>query len=163
MQRLRKVGRGILIDSGAGASVADGEEFPEFVREESIGSKKGQQFAGPGKELIPNLGQKKVTLASKQGTLSSVIFQDAKVRRPILAVKDTMKAGNITVFDQDMSALIPRDSYEGRMIVKAVLKAKKKIQLVEEDGVFVMPAWVVPPSMPSASLKAPFQRPGCHA
>ena len=159
-KRFRRVKRGVLVDSGAGASVADtGKAFPEFTVEESEGSKRGQMFAGPGKERLPNRGQAKVSLLTKAGVGSSLVFQDASVRRPILAVKDSNRAGNIVAFDQDESIILPRDSREGREIRRLIKAAKLKIRLEEENGVFVMPAWVIPPKRP----EIPFARQGVKA
>ena len=74
--------------------MADGEkDFPEFPLEESAGSKKGQKFLGPGSEKIPNRGQRKVNLVTGSGVKSRITFQDSPVRRPILAVSDSTKAG----------------------------------------------------------------------
>ena len=149
------------MDSGVGASVADGDQFPEFPQEESPGSRRGQTFQGPGAEQIPNKGQKKVCLATREGMKSNITFQDAKIRRPILAVIDAIRAGNIVIYGDKISSIIPLSSPEGRLLAKTAAKAKTKIALDEKDGVFVMPAWVVPPNNQDSSAKnSHFGRPG---
>ena len=87
-------------------------------------------------------------------------IQDAPVRRPILAVRDANKAGNFVGFDRDIAAIIARDSREGKQIVRLMKRAKRKITLEERDGVFVMPAWVIPPNKERSAPVAPFQGPG---
>ena len=145
-RKMRKLPRGILVDSGAGASVADGEkEFPEYAREDSEGSKRGQMFMGPGSEKIPNRGQKKVNVTTASGVRSRITFQDSPVRRPILAVSDSTKAGNLVAFDQDESVIIPRDSEEGVKIREIIARARRKVTLELEQGVYQIPAWVAPP------------------
>jgi len=150
----RRLPRGILVDSGAGASVADGEkEFPDYPREESAGSKRGQLFLGPGSEKIPNRGQKKVNLMTTSGVKSKITFQDSPVRRPILAVSDSTKAGNIVAFDGDESCIIPRDTEEGKQIRAIIAKARRKVTLELEQGVYQIPAWVTPPDAANKQVK----------
>ena len=141
----QKIMKGVLIDSGAGASVADGEHFPDFKQEPSEGSRKGQKFVGPGSERIPNRGQKRVDIMTKEGIRSSVLFQDAPVRRPILAVSDSTKAGNMVLFDSEESVIIPRESIEGKAIRELIKKARRKVKLECDQGVYQLPSWVVTP------------------
>ena len=160
-KKMRKLPKGILVDSGAGASVADGEkEFPEYERAESAGSKQGQMFLGPGSEKIPNRGQKKVNLVTTSGVRSKITFQDSPVRRPILAVSDSTKAGNLVAFDQDESVIIPRDSEEGMKIREIIARARRKVTLELEQGVYQIPAWVAPPDAENKKMKkGPFTGP----
>jgi len=159
-KKMRKIPKGILVDSGAGASVADGDQFPEFMREESAGSRRGQQFLGPGSERIPNRGQKKVSVMTQSGIKSKITFQDSPVRRPILAVSDSTKAGNLVCFDQDESVIIPRDSEEGMKIREVISKARRKVTLELEQGVYQIPAWVVAPENDKKEIDAKNTRQG---
>jgi len=160
--KMRRLPKGILVDSGAGASVADGEkDFPEYKREESAGSKRGQMFIGPGSEKIPNRGQKKINLQTTSGVKSKITFQDSPVRRPILAVSDSTKAGNLVCFDQDESVIIPRDTDEGKKIREIIGRARRKVTLELEQGVYQIPAWVAPPDAAVNNVnKTPFARQG---
>ena len=92
----------------------------------------------------------------KAGVRSKITFQDAKVRRPILAVSDSTKAGNLVAFDQDESVIIPRDSDEGKAIRDIIKKARRKVCLELEQGVYQIPAWIAE----TPDDKAPFQRQG---
>ena len=110
--RMRKLKNGVLVDSGAAVTVANGEkEFTQFPLQPSEGSKKGQKYAGPGAELIPNRGQRDVCLrlGSEQGRKAGIRFHDAGVRRPILSVGETtdMPADNTAVLDRIESVVIP--------------------------------------------------------
>ena len=138
----RKLRKGVLVDSGAGASVFDSDGLPGCQRSESAGSRRGQKFMGPGGETIDNRGQVTVPIITSEGIRSDMKFQDARVRRPILAVKDSCRAGNICLFDNDASVIMPRNSPEGRSIRELIKRAKTKVSLEELDGVYVLPAWV---------------------
>ena len=85
MTESRQLRRGILVDTGAAATVADGEiEFPECELVDSPGSVAGQHFVGPGGQRIPCKGQRavRIRLGRRDGKLARIEFQDAKVRRP---------------------------------------------------------------------------------
>ena len=90
------------------------------------------------------------------GVKSKITFQDAKVRRPILAVSDSTKAGNLVAFDQGESVIIPRESDEGKAIRDIIKKARRKVCLELEQGVYQIPAWIAE----THDDKAPFQRQG---
>ena len=91
---------------------------------------------------------------------SNITIQDAKVRRPILAVIDAIKAGNLVLYGDGCSCIITANSPEGRTIIKAAKGTKRKVGLEQVDGVFVMPSWVVPPADSKVKSDAPFQRHG---
>ena len=106
----RKLVHGVLCDTGAGATVADGSfAFPEFPLESSPGSRQGQTFVGPGRDAIENRGERKVhlRLGSEQGRKAGMKFQDAKVRRPILSVGESTGLGNSFWYDQEGSHILP--------------------------------------------------------
>ena len=89
---------------------------------------------------------------------SRVVFQDAKVRRPILAVSDSTKAGNLVAFDNDESVIMPRDCDERRQIRELIKKARRKVTLELEQGVYSIPAWVVPPDDADSAKASGFTR-----
>lgn len=74
--------QGVLVDSGAGASIANGDDFPEYELEELAGSRRGQHFAGPGGERMIDRGQKHVQIIAQEGLRSKITFQDTKARIP---------------------------------------------------------------------------------
>ena len=65
------------------------------------------------------------------------------------------------LFDEDLSAIIPRQSREGQQIRALAKQAAIKITLDEVDGVYVMPAWTNQP--PSDIPESPVQRRGAKA
>ena len=98
-----------------------------------------------------------MNLMTTSGVRSKITFQDSPVRRPILAVSDSTKAGNIVAFDEDESCIIPRDTEEGRQIRAIIAKARRKVTLELEQGVYQIPAWVTPPEAPvKLTKKTPF-------
>ena len=69
---------------------------------------------------------------------------------------DALKAGNLVLYDREIAAIMDRDTPEGRAIIKVAKQSKHKVCLDEKDGVFVMPAWVIPPSQDVSNGKPSF-------
>ena len=74
---------------------------------------------------------------------------------------DATKADNLLVFDKDESALVNRNTPEGkriRQILKKMLKNKVRMECTH--GVYNIPSWVVPPEemQDGKDRKAPFRR-----
>ena len=141
----RKIQQGILCDTGAGATVANGElVFPEFPLEESAGSRQGQTFVGPGHDSIQNRGQRKVQLrlGSENGRAAGFRFQDANVRRPILSVGESTDMNNSFWFDKTGSFILPSGCKEIAQIRKIIQSVKDKLEMKKEKNVFTMDAWV---------------------
>ena len=131
------------------------EEFPEFQLRESSGSKKGQCFVGPGNQKMANQGERqvKLRLGHAGGKMAGLKFQEAKVRRPIVSVGESSGVGNLYIFDQVESAMIPKGSPEIEQIRALVQQAKERITMVKDKNTFTIPAWIEPASRP-------FARPG---
>ena len=141
----KKLPRGVLVDSGSSVTIADGgEAFPEFPLEESAGSKAGRSYAGAGQEKLANRGERKarLRLGGPDGRLAGVKFQDGAVRRPILSVSETAKAGNSCWFDQANPCYLPTGCPEQIEIRKIVAASANKIPLDLVNGVYQMEAWV---------------------
>ena len=64
--------------------------------------------------------------------------------KPLAAISDSCDKGNIALFDNDGSFLIRRDSGEGKAIRELARKAKDKMNMYRENGVYVMPMWIQP-------------------
>ena len=145
---LRELPRGMLVDTGSAATVADGDEcWPEYELEPSPGSVAGQNFVGAATTKIPNRGQRKVRLriGSPKGALANMTVQDAKVRRPILSVAETNDSGNLAIFDGEESALLTKGAPEIAQIRALLKKATRKLVMVRENNTFTLPTWVEPP------------------
>ena len=94
--------REITVDSDAGESVVNPDDWPNVDLKPSKGSVKGQRYVGPGSEKIDNLGELTVKVSTELyggGNISSrMTFQGAKVRKLLLAVSGVIDKGNIVVF-----------------------------------------------------------------
>ena len=156
---LRKLEQGILVDSGAGVTIADGEKiFPDYALESSPGSIKGQRYVGPGKDVIVNRGQRRVQLrlGSANGPRAKTKFQDAAVRRPILSVGESTEAGNMVIFDKEESAILPVGAAEIAEIRRLLKKVKSRLTMKREKNTFKLDAWVEAP--PSQTTQSGFGR-----
>ena len=99
----------VALDSGAGDHVSSGAEAPAFAVEESPGSRARQHFLGAGGHRMPNQGQMKLDLRAengKRGRDLKVIFQVAKVTRPLMSVSKICDAGLAVKFTKDLALVI---------------------------------------------------------
>lgn len=134
----------VTVDSGAGEPVCNPKSFPGVVVEPSAGSKAGQVYLGPGKERIPNQGQFKADVILEDGGDGAMGFQAADVRKPLLAVSGVNDRGNLVLFDNDGSFIIPGTCPEVSAIRALVQAAVGKIKLHRKNGVFHMRCWQKP-------------------
>ena len=145
----RRLAKGLLVDTGAGVTIANGaDSFPEYPLEPSVGSKSGQEYAGPGeKDIIKNRGQRniKLRLGSAGGQLAAVRFQDAAVRRPILSVGESTEAGNMYVFDKQGSMILLSGCPEIEEIRRIMGRATMKIGMSKDRNTYQVEAFVEPP------------------
>ena len=111
--------------------------------EESEGSRRGQVYLGPGKERIPNRGQK-MYKGYTQGNsrMKNMLVQDAPVRKPLAAVSGITHKNNLVLFDQEGSFIAPGDAPEVKQIRRLIKQVKDRIELYEDKGVYLMPFWV---------------------
>ena len=146
--RPRRIAKGLLVDTGAGATLDNGEEnFPEYRLESSPGSRAGQEYAGPGMaDTIKNRGQRRarIRLGSEKGQLTSICFQDAAVRRPILSVGESVEADNLYIFDRLGSAILLNGCPEIIEIRRLVQQAQRKIEMIKDRNTFKVDAFVEP-------------------
>ena len=141
----RRLKNDITVDSGAARSVMNPADVPEYPLMTSEGQRKGQHFVGAGGERMPNLGQKTVPLMTMDGQGKAATFQAAQVRKPLLAVSASCDAGQLVIFDNDISCMLERDSPEGREIRRLARQCVAKTTFERKGGVYTMPAFVVPP------------------
>ena len=146
----------IAVDSGAGASVMNPKTAPNYPVTESEGSRRGVKYVGPGGERIANEGKQKVGFMLKGGQCSQITFNSAKVRKPLLAVSSVCDKGNITIFTPSGSWIIPMDAKLLAEFLAFVAKFAGKIELIRENGVYHLPAWILPMQSPASSR--PFGR-----
>ena len=137
--------REITVDSGAGESVVNPDDWPSVDLKPSKGSVNGQRYVGPGGERIDNLGELTVKVRTERhggGDISSrVTFQGAKVRKPLLAVSGVIDKGNIVVFDGSGSFILPNSCAGVASVRKAISGVQGRIPLHAKNGVFVLRTW----------------------
>lgn len=92
-------------------------------------------------------------LGSETGKLAGITFQDAPVRRPILAVGESTDAGNMLIFDKKEPVILPKGAPEIEVIRKIVQQAKQKLAMTKERGTYKLGARVVPPNPTTASFR----------
>ena len=131
----------ITVDSGAAHSVINPADLPGATLEPSEGSRRGLKYQGPGSELIPNLGQLCVTLMTLGGALGKTTWQAANVRKPLMAVSGINDKGNLVVFDNAGSAIVPGDAPEAAEIRRLLQRCQNRVDLERSGGVFTMRAW----------------------
>ena len=141
----------IAVDSGAGQSCINPDHVPEYELQPSAGQARGQHFVGAGGERMPNLGLKTVPLLMVDGVAKAATFQAAKVRKPLLAVSASCDQGQLVMFDNDISAMIERDSPEGREIRRLAKQCVAKTTLERNNGVYTISARIIPPEKLSPS------------
>ena len=126
----------LAVDSGACDNVIDMDDLPgyaDFVRE-TMASKNGINFVSASGDPIPNFGEVKVPMFTREGTCRGMTFQAAGVAKPLGSVKRMIMTGHIVVFDSDGSYIMN--------------KATKELNaLREEDGNFMLDLWIPPPEV----------------
>ena len=152
--------KAITVDSGAGHSVMDPSDAPGYELEPSPGSEQGLHYLGPGSERIPNLGQVAPVIMTRQGAIRRIKFQGAKVRKPLLAVSGLCDKGHFVMFDNDLSAIVPRDSEIGREIRRLLKLAPGRTELERRNGTYQLPAWLVPAKDAPKVIKKAFKDDG---
>ena len=125
--------RDITVDSGAGESVVNPDDWRNVVSKLSKGSVKGQRYVGPGGEKMDTLVTVKVRTERHGGSdiSSRVTGSWAKVLKPLLAVSGVIDRVNIVVFDGCGSFLLP-SSCAGvasvRVAIKDVSRCMRKME-----------------------------------
>ena len=116
----------ITVDSGAAESVAPESFAKGFQLMESEGSKAGQIYTTADGTEIPNMGEKKMEMWTKEGNPGEVTFQIAKgVVKPLGSVKKMCQAGNQVVFDDSGSYVVNKAT-------------GKRTWLEEKNGIYIM-------------------------
>ena len=142
----------ITVDSGAGLPVANPKHFPGAKVVPSAGSRRGQQFMGPGGDLIANQGQMSPEMLIESGDVGRINFAAAEVRKPLLAVSAINARGSPVWFDGADSFILPKGSALLPDIRALIKQIKAKIGLHQTRGTYTMKAWHKP--------SGPFHGPG---
>ena len=130
----------IAVDSGACDNVIPPQELPGYEDriEETKASKNGEDFVSASGDVIPNYGEVKVPVVTREMTMRGMLFQAAGVAKPLGSVKKMLMAGHRVVFDSEMSFILNKATGETNV-------------LREEDGKFLLDVWVPPPEVAEAA------------
>ena len=136
----------ITMDSGAGAPVANPKDFPGCEVTDSPGSLAGQMFVGPDGSKIANNGQFDVKVRLDDGRITKSTYQAVEVRKPLMAVSSVNDKGNLVLFDEKGSFIIPGTNKDLISRLRALVKqAPDKVELHRKNGIFHMKAWKLKP------------------
>ena len=125
---------GITIDSGAAETVMPEKMAKKYEIMPSIGSEAGVEYVSATGEPIPNLGEKCLNLMTPDGSMRMMTMQVAKgVSKALGSVSRICAAGHKVVFDDQGSYIEHKQT--GHLT-----------WLMQENGVYVLDAWIAPPS-----------------
>ena len=119
----------MAVDSGATETVI-GEDILQFLALlEGLACRRGVKYEVANGVRIPNLGEKRFTGITEEGSLRQITAQVCDVNKPLLSVSKMVKAGNRVVFDEDGSYIENVQSGE-------------KVWLKEQGGMYMLKIWV---------------------
>ena len=102
-----------------------------FPTRDSEGSKEGRSYAAAGGKPIYNEGERELLVMTEHGQARRLVMQVCDVNQCLLSVSKSNKAGNVVVLDGDNSYM--KNKHTG-----------EEVKLYQDNGVFVMYAWVRP-------------------
>ena len=105
---------------------------------ETQASRNGDDFVSASGDIIPNYGQLKVMLVTRERTTRGMTFQAAGVAKPLGSVKRMMQTNHRVVFDDTGSYIENKHTGEVNW-------------MREEDGNFMLDVWVPPPTVAKAA------------
>ena len=119
----------VVMDSGAGCSVAPRNLANDGKIKASDGSKRGQKFTCAGGKIIQNEGEVSLDVVSETGNEMRAKFQVADVTRPLLSVAAICDKGNY----------ITMGPGGGRITNMAT---KRETYFRRDNGIYVLDLWV---------------------
>ena len=141
----------IAVDSGACDNVMDPEKVPTVQLIQTQGSLTGEDdFQSATGEPIPNLGELRVPLITREGTSRGMLFKGAPVSKPLASVKRICAAGHVVIFDDEGSFILNKRTGE--------MNAMR-----EDSGNYMLDSYVPPEYLVTAQegnpSEMPFPRP----
>ena len=135
----------MAVDSGAAETVIPHRLVSQHPVRETRASRAGLCYSSATGQPIPNLGEQKLPLVTMEGTLRGMTFQAAPVSKPLGSVKRICGSGHRVVFDD-----------EGSYVQNKVTGEINWLR--EENGNYMLDAWIVPPSEMPTNDSAGFGR-----
>ena len=126
----------VAVDSGACENVIPPDELPAYKDciVETKASQNGDDFLSASGDVIPNHGELRVPMITRENTTRGMVFQAAGVEKPLGSVKRMMQANHRVVFDNDGCYVLNKSTGEINM-------------MREDEGNFMLDVWVRPPSV----------------
>ena len=131
----------LIVDSGAAASVIPQDLLSDHPITPGEASKRGVNYLAANGDRVPNLGEMKLTVATKEQFVSNMTFQVASVNKPILSVGEITKSGNKVEFDTSGGTITH-------------LRSRKKIHFKKRGGIYILEVLVAPWSKGTTQLAA---------
>ena len=140
----------VIVDSGAAASVLPRGLLPDYPVTDGEAVKRGVHYLTADGGRVPNLGETRLRLVTRDKTKCTIKFQVAEVQKPILSVGSLAAMGNGVTFTR----------YGGTI---THLKTGRKIAFKKRGGVYILEMLVAPgplasppPTVSAASASAVF-------
>ena len=134
----------ILVDSGAGESVAPPDAFPQYKIYETDASKSGLEYTAAGGHTLLNKGASQVLIHTLESEKRCMTFQIADVSKNLGSVSRIVATGHRIIFDTpDVGSYIENK------------QTGKQIKLRQHNGVYLLDVWVAP--NPSGDASQSFQ------
>lgn len=136
----------ITMDSDAGAPAADPQAFPGCQVTDPPGSLAGQMFVTPDGTKIATTGQFVAKVRLDDGRVTKSTYQAVAVRKPLMAVSSVSGKGNLVIFDEKGSFVLPGIIKDLISRLRALVQqAPDKVKLHRKKGIFHMRAWKLKP------------------
>ena len=124
----------VTFDTGAGESVAKREDFPESEVQKTVMSEHGGFYVAANNQKIYNEGEMVVKGQDKNYQDRGIVFQAAKVTKPLFAGAQAAQMGFRTILEEDD---------EGNNLSHMVHKATGQVTPIDMvDGVYCFDLWV---------------------
>ena len=136
-----------VVDSGAADTVAPVDMAPWVPLEASTGSKRGQTWQSACGEVLPNMGERKISGYTEEGEQVQAVYQIAEVSKALGSVSRTCDRGNRVVFEAN-----------GGYIEN--LESGRRTKFHRESNVYIMKTWVKKPASQPTRAAAGFSRQG---
>ena len=108
-------------------------------------SQRGHYFLGPGGEKYSNKGRVQLRALDEESRECITRFHIADgIEQALGSVAEMNDSGNLLIFDNEGSAMIPGKSPEAAAIRKAMMRCKRKMKIHRRKNSFYMPIWVQP-------------------
>ena len=81
------------------------------------------------------------------GRVTETTYTAASVRKPLMAVSSVNDKGNLVLFDDAGSYIVPRTNKEAITKIRSLVQGiNDKVKLHRKNGVFHMKAWKLKPA-----------------